>query len=294
VYTTDSLDLGAWMKQNNVSHNEVMTETLLTVGWVLLIPTSSLVLYSRLHLISHNHKLLRFIFWLIIIDAIVLCTPTVVLSWGSKSTHATSYIHGYSIVEKIQMTLFTVQELFISAVYLWEVRRILRIIFRGSIRTVMWQLVMMNVFIILLDTALLTVEFFNLYMIETTLKSLVYSVKLKAEFAVLSKMVSVITNQNNSNKVVSRAVARRLPNVDMEKLASSGLDFPLRASSSKRDDGWSERAVQGLQQNLPPNWRLSIGHETPIEPDLLEIQRGQEVATPSVSSVEELYPGRLS
>src|ERR1700761_3436884 len=94
---------GAWMKQNNVNHNETLTETLLTIGWVIMLPGQSMVLYSRLHLISQNEKLLRFIFWLIIVNAVVLCAPTVVLNWGSRTVHPAHYTRGYSIMEKIQM-----------------------------------------------------------------------------------------------------------------------------------------------------------------------------------------------
>jgi hypothetical protein len=285
------------MKQNSVSHNDILTETLLSVGWIIMVPGQSMILYSRLHLISQNRKLLRFVFWLIIVNAVVLCAPTTVLNWGSHASNPVPFTRGYSVIEKVQMTLFSVQEFFISGVYLWEVRRILKVIFEGSTRKVMWQLVAMNALIIILDVTLLTVEFFDFYMIEITFKSLVYSVKLKVEFGVLSNMVSVVTDQSNANKV-TMAVARRFPNIDAEKLASSDLCPSSSARLSKRSDQSSECAVQddgcevrGLQQNLPPNWRLSIGHESPIAPNLLEIQRNHGISTQS--SMDNLYPGRL-
>lgn len=167
------------MKQNNVSHNDRLTNGLMTVGWLILIPGQSFVLYSRLHLISQSRILLRFLFWLIIIDTIVLCTPTVVLMLNANITHKEVFINGYAVMEKIQMTAFTAQEFLISGVYLFEVRKVLKYIIEGSTRKVMWQLIAMNILIIILDIALLTVEFFNYYMIETTLKALVYSKRQK-------------------------------------------------------------------------------------------------------------------
>jgi hypothetical protein len=56
----------------------------------------------------------------------------------------------------------------------------------------MYQLLAINAIIIIMDFALLGVEFANLYLIETTLKGVVYSIKLKLEFAVLGKLVRLV------------------------------------------------------------------------------------------------------
>lgn len=53
------------------------------------------------------------------------------------------------------------------------------------------------------------------------------------------------------------------------------------------------RQLRGLQQNIPTDWRLSIGHEPLAAPNLLEIQRSRESSSHSLSSIENLYPGRL-
>lgn len=296
------------MKQNNVSHNERLTDGLMTVGWLILVPGQSIVLYSRLHLISQSRTLLRFLLWLIVIDTIVLCTPTSVLMLSANITHKKPYINGYAVMEKIQMTAFTAQEFLISGIYLFEVRKVLKFIIEGSTRRIMWQLVAMNILIIVLDIALLTVEFFNYYMIETTLKALVYSVKLKVEFAVLSKIISVVTNKANK---VGRAPRRPAAVVtDLEKseafIATTDSGFSDMSSVSSptrprhRSHRQSEpipqddiRQLRGLQQNIPTDWRLSIGHEPLAAPNLLEIQRSRESSSHSLSSIENLYPGRL-
>src|ERR1700712_2005699 len=109
------------MNKNNVSHNTRLNAPLMTLGWLILVPGQSLVLYSRLHLISQNRALLRFVFWLIIIDTFVLCVPTTVLMLNANFTHATHYVNGYAIMEKIEMTVFTTQEFLISGIYLWEI-----------------------------------------------------------------------------------------------------------------------------------------------------------------------------
>ncbi|PSN60236.1 hypothetical protein BS50DRAFT_212372 [Corynespora cassiicola Philippines] len=273
---------GAWMKQNNVSHNQVLTDVLSTIGWVIMVPGQSLVLYSRLHLISQNHKLLRFTLWMIITSAIVLCVPTSILNLR-QSTQNPAYTKGYKIMEKIQMTLFAAQEAFISFVYLWEVRRVLMVISDGRTRKSMWQLVAMNVFLLALDITLLTIEFFNLYMIETTFKSLVYSTKLKVEFAVLSQIVRVVQDRSEPNSLtlaISDAGGKE---------AEGGLrELDLERAPSRNFE------VQITQRNLPPEWRLSIGNAMG-EPDLLEIGRARKTRSErrSFESVDRMYPGRL-
>ncbi|KAI4654617.1 uncharacterized protein J4E79_008491 [Alternaria viburni] len=171
-----------------VAHDPRIYNTLLTMGWILMVPGQSMVLYSRLHLISPNLRLLRSIFWVIIVSAVCLCVPTVVLNLRLFTNHPERYLRGYMVMEKIQMTLFTIQEISISCIYLWETRKLMRVIFDGKARKWMWQLVAMSILLLILDIALLTTEFLNLYMIQTTFKSLVYSFKLKIEFAVLSQI----------------------------------------------------------------------------------------------------------
>ena len=57
----------------------------------------------------------------------------------------------------------------------------------------MWQLFSINVVIIVLDVALLVVEYQDRHVIEQALKEVVYSVKLKFEFAILSKLAGIAT-----------------------------------------------------------------------------------------------------
>lgn len=120
------------MKQNNVAHDSHLYNTLITVGWVLMVPGQSMVLYFRLDLVSPNLKLLHFIFWTIIASSVLLCVPTATLAMRQYTKHPDPYMRGYAIMEKIQMTLFTVQEVFISIVYLWETRKLMHAIFDGT------------------------------------------------------------------------------------------------------------------------------------------------------------------
>jgi hypothetical protein len=162
---------------------------------------------------------------MIIIDAIVLHTATTVLTFGSNSNSLApgvleNFVDGYSVMEKIQMVGFFLQELIISVIYIKETIRLLKlhesiskvsdggdvasVVDEGNIRSLgmrktMYQLIAINAIIIAMDIALLGVEFANLYLVETTLKGVVYSIKLKLEFAVLGKLVQLVRTHTSSD-----------------------------------------------------------------------------------------------
>lgn len=170
-----------------------LSVTLLTVGWYAMVTGQSMVLYSRLHLLNRNPKVLRPVLYMIIIDAIVLHTPTTVLTYGSNFASSNHhYVDGYNVMEKIQMTGFCLQEFILSGIYIYETIVLLRANPERGRRKIMYQLIAINLIIILMDIALLVVEYKNIYVIETTLKGAIYSIKLKLEFAVLGQLIRLV------------------------------------------------------------------------------------------------------
>jgi hypothetical protein len=265
------------MKQNAVTGNSRIYNALMPLGWVIMVPGQSMILYSRLHLISPNLGLLRFIFWSIIVSAVMLCPPTATLSLRQYTKHPEPYTRGYIYMEKIQMTYFSIQEVFISCVYLWEMRKVMRVILDGKARKWMWQLVAMNIVLLTLDVSLLVMEYLNLYMIQTTFKGFLYSVKLKIEFAVLSQIVRVI-QASSQNSTSAFAIT-----LDEESDGTSS-----KAISSVVSD------VEIVQDNVPPEWRLSIGTSTIVSPVSIKLaEKESRNSRYSIVSVDGLYPGRL-
>jgi Na+-translocating ferredoxin:NAD+ oxidoreductase RnfA subunit len=171
---------------------------------------------------------------MIIVNGALLHSITTVLTFGSNSNKLTPtvlqrFVNGYSIMEKIQMVGFFIQELILSVIYIRETIRLLRLgesvqddvasfddgtsqLRNLAVRKTMYQILAINVIIIIMDLALLGVEFANLYLIETTLKGAVYSIKLKLEFAVLGKLVQIVkvrTNSKNSPRNATGSNERR-------------------------------------------------------------------------------------
>ncbi|KAJ5191697.1 uncharacterized protein N7498_010682 [Penicillium cinerascens] len=166
--------------------------TLSTAGWAIMVTGQSLVLYSRLHLVVLNPKVLRFVLGMIIFDAIAMQIPQVVASYGAIYLCRTQFPIFFNTWEKVQLTVFFVQEIIISTVFIVATMRLMRLNpTRTRRRTnIMYQLLVINFLIISMDVSLLTLEYLELYIPQTVLKCFFYTVKLKLEIAVLSRLSS--------------------------------------------------------------------------------------------------------
>ncbi|KAL5360581.1 hypothetical protein BJX96DRAFT_165265 [Aspergillus floccosus] len=171
--------------------------TLSTIGFYFMVPGQSFVLWSRLHLLVQSPKVLRRVLYLIIFDSVVLLVPTTVLTFATVYVRTEPIIRGYNVMERLQLAWFCAQEMLISGIYIWETARFLHL--RPdkdpSRHKTLYELLLINIIIILMDVALLTLQYSGLYALQTTLKATVYSIKLKLEFAVLRKLVSLVNTQ---------------------------------------------------------------------------------------------------
>ncbi|KAK3716310.1 hypothetical protein LTR37_006460 [Vermiconidia calcicola] len=135
--------------------------------------------------------MLKAVKWMIIVNGVVLHTSTSVAFFGAfNAPDNAAFAHAYKIIEKVQMTGFTLQEFIIPGLYIWRTLEILQGSAHSNKRVVR-ELLAINVLISFMDIALLIVEYQDRHVIEQALNGVVYSVGLKLEFAILSKLVSV-------------------------------------------------------------------------------------------------------
>lgn len=87
---------------------------------------------------------------------------------------------------------FFCQEVILSSIYIVETVKILRNSLQPNTRKIMQQLVLINAIIIVMDLGLLGLEAASLYILETLVKGVIYSIKLKLEFAILGKLVKFV------------------------------------------------------------------------------------------------------
>ncbi|OKL60482.1 hypothetical protein UA08_04143 [Talaromyces atroroseus] len=236
--------VGFLMKFFQLTSATWLSVTLLTVGW--------------------NPKILRPVLCMIIVNAILLHIPTTVLTYGSNfASSNTHYVNGYNVMEKIQMTGFCLQEFILSGIYIYETLGLLRGNPERGSRKIMYQLLVINLIIILMDVGLLVVEYMNFYVVETTLKGAVYSIKLKLEFAVLGQLIRLVRthgwNNNPQPTITSESSHSLAPNalpdfVDASRIASDVTHPTPRPSKSHQhplDDDMDAISVAMFEHSPP-------------------------------------------
>lgn len=186
--------LGLFLKFFNiVRYNYLGTHTLVTIGWCCMVTGQSMVLWSRLHLILWNQRVLRGILYLIIFDAIIFHIPTAVVAFGTNApSHPASFVKGYNVLERVQLIGFCIQETLLSALYIWGTLKFLRHTDETRYRYILHELLIISVVIILLDGSVVGTQYAGLYSVQTTFKALVYSIKLKLEYAILRKLIKAV------------------------------------------------------------------------------------------------------
>ncbi|PVH69349.1 integral membrane protein, partial [Cadophora sp. DSE1049] len=180
-----------------------VTATIIIIGWTSMVTGQSVVLWSRLHLVVRNHKKIRWVLIMIITNAIILHIPVTALVFGVNSSNPEPFKKPYSVYEKVQLTVFVLQEMLISGMYVFETIHILKPISSDSLKakarsTVLHHLIYVNIAIILMDSALLGLEYSGHTEIQTAFKPMLYSIKLKLEFSILNKLIAVIRGSSET------------------------------------------------------------------------------------------------
>lgn len=131
-----------------------ITEIILDGGWSLMVTCQSLVLYSRLGLILNSYRILQAVKWMIVGITIFVQVPVWVTDWGKHYSSDTKLAEGYFYIEHIQLTAITLQELIISGLYVWKTVDFLKIIASTNTRSMVWQLLFINIIIIAMDVSI--------------------------------------------------------------------------------------------------------------------------------------------
>jgi hypothetical protein len=163
-------------------------------GFYFLIPGQSLVLYSRLHLVLYDQRILRVVLYVVVAAFLFFAVPTTITTFGAAVVQTFGWNKAYKIMEPLQVTWFCAQELVISLLYIREAIKLLRLSPTHDRwrKRIMYELLAINILIIFMDITLLILEFLGLYFLQVLLKSTIYSVKLKLEFAVLGKLTAIV------------------------------------------------------------------------------------------------------
>ena len=157
-----------------------------------MVTGQSFVLYSRLHLVLRNPRILRTVLVIIIIDGICLHGPTILMTIGLQThPHDSRWEDRMSIMERIQLPWFSIQESAISIIYIVNTVKLLRCTYNIKTISIMRQLIIVMAICVVMDAVLIGLENARDHIAQTSIKGLIYAVKLKLEFAVLNQLMNV-------------------------------------------------------------------------------------------------------
>lgn len=168
-----------------------VTLPFIEIGWVTMVTGQAFVLFSRLHLVVRNQRILRYVLWLIIVDGCVFHIPTIIFHVGKSLPHGAVWQGRFNVMERIQLVGFCLQEFAISTLYIVSTVRILGSVYHSMTRKVMMQLILINVICIGMDIVLISLEFTSKYTGEASIKPMIYAIKLKLEFTVLNQLMGL-------------------------------------------------------------------------------------------------------
>ena len=162
-------------------------------GWWGMVTGQSLVLYSRLHLVIRSQRVLRSVLAMIILDFCIFQVPTTVLTFGSNREDPGLFLTVYNVYERIQLVVFTLQELVISILYIRAAFKMLLPDYPRTepLRMTKRFLIYLNVLCIILDVAFVCEVYSGEWVYKTGTQSLAYAIKLTIEFIVLNKLMEV-------------------------------------------------------------------------------------------------------
>ncbi|KAL8870617.1 MAG: hypothetical protein Q9174_003378 [Haloplaca sp. 1 TL-2023] len=246
-------------------------------GWWGMVTGQSLVLYSRLHLVIRSPRILRSVLIMIIFNFCIFQIPTTVLTFGSNQEHPGAFLDVYNVYERIQLIVFTLQELIISVLYIRAAFKMLLPNDPTETRVTKKFLIYLNVLCIVLDIAFVCQVYSGEWVYKTGTQSLAYAIKLTLEFMVLNKLMDVYRLGPGACLACKRGI-QSSPQARSSN-HYGGLDYlnrPIPGRASARRSGneshgisWPRANGRGLEPLGPLDEELGEqvsrkGHGTPV------------------------------
>jgi hypothetical protein len=154
----------------------------------------SLVLYSRLHLLIRNSKLLRGLLFMVIINALLFHPPVIV---GAAYTGPNKKLF-LRIAFSLEI-VFALQEVGLAGLYVYSFIRFAKCAYKeAETRNVLVKLVLAEMVVFSTDVILYVLLYMQYYLPREAIHSFAYAIKLKIEFVVLNSLVQYSRRERTS------------------------------------------------------------------------------------------------
>ncbi|KAK7720498.1 hypothetical protein SLS63_009840 [Diaporthe eres] len=177
------------------SQNGMFVVVLGSAGWIPMVTGQSLVLYSRLHLLWVDSRIMTFLLTMIIFNGLTMHGGAFAINVLARALQTESLVKAYEIMERTEVTVFFVQEITLSMLYLWRCRHFLKQYGRrmeseetAAMKSTLRSLILANLVVLLLDLSILVLEYMGYNYVQIKVKDFIYSFKLKVEIGALNSL----------------------------------------------------------------------------------------------------------
>lgn len=197
------------------------------VGWAVNVTAFSLVLWSRLHLVVDNPRILKWVLVMIIASAVLCIGSTTIFEFGlAQSGYRNTFYPAIGVVERFQQTMYTLQEAGLSILYVHYSARFWQSGMSIHTRKVVGLLTFVQILSMTLDIILTVTVYLNMLILRCTLYPFFYALKLKLEFLVLNQLRDMLLQRPVD--LTSGAIQNALrPPIAMAQAGRSDLEAGL-------------------------------------------------------------------
>lgn len=186
VYT-----IGFMLKTYRLTTRWPVFVTVIVIGWIPMVSGQAMVMYSKLHYLVKRPETLRILFAMIIVNGTIGHIPIIAMIYGASSGNPIPYVQPLLFYSKIQVTIFFLQSVAISGMYIFHSVKLLRE--DSGIHTMRFlhlykELIILNIILILIDISILGLVWSSPSAVSAVYKSVAYGIKLKLEYSILNQL----------------------------------------------------------------------------------------------------------
>jgi hypothetical protein len=265
---------------------------ILEAGWVLSTTGFSLVLWSRLHCVLYNSRVLKGILVIILLNGLVCHTATIALLYESLSKPDKSNAQNTTVI-------FVAQETVLSSLYIYYTSRLWKSGPSVRWRRVVSLAVSVQILVIILDATALALFYTHKHAVTSLLIPLFKAIDLRCEFIVLNQLQRFI----NRDRTLSLNIDSGLPIQETQSHTSlptdnrslSSLPLPTCfAPNGIQTAVYYPRLDTSILENNTINGyvREDPGQTMVREEKSLRNDSGQPLPRDSFEDLQTLYLGR--
>jgi hypothetical protein len=243
---------------------------LVKLSWIGMVVGFPLVIWSRLHIVVNNPRILKYTLAMVIFNAVVWHSISLGIDYGLAFRHHKTY-PVQKVIRYAGSVVFTLQDAIITSLYIYYTRRFLKSGYSIQTRKSIGLLLCVQVLVVTLDIAEIVLTYTQLILFASWLHPFAHSQKLKLEFIVLNQLLLLVRR----GIAPCLSLGSNLPVQDTSSQSSS-----VRKNTNGQRTCRTHAGVLAAAEEVPPLVTVRTSISTPkIASAEIEVRR-MEQTTP--------------